>query len=429
MTGEATTPTVALRTADVVFVLALLGAATAAYYVAGLRFDASTFPGYMQFIDEHLLQDKMLESIWYYHANPPLLNLFVGTGRMVCGPYAAQCFSVAFHALGCALAFAVLTLTLWLTRSRVAAYVCTAVLVWSPAFELYQSWLMYTFPAAALLTAGAAALHRYVATGRNLWGATFFGLLATLTLTRSVFHIAWLFLIAGILWWVLEGRRRQLLKVAALPLLVVTLWYGKNYYYFGTFSASTTVGLGLSNISTLTVPRDVLRGLVERGFLSPFAVISRYDDTDLLFSSQRLAPTGIEVLDSVRKTTGEYNYNNLQMLAVNRYYTHDALVVIELFPANYAAAWLISNRLFFSPTSMNEYFADANRDAARPFEKVFNPFFYGAHVTPRYLIQPHFGFDRPPSLEVNTGLLLVVVWFAVLAVAAVKVVKGLRRGL
>jgi hypothetical protein len=59
---------------------------------------------------------------------------------------------------------------------------------------------------------------------------------------------------------------------------------------------------------------------------------------------------------------------------------------------------------------MNEYFSPENRAAVRPFERFFNPVMYAVPADPRFIAQPHFGFDVPPSLEVNTSLWHVALW-------------------
>ena len=64
-------------------------------------------------------------------------------------------------------------------------------------------------------------------------------MLAILLLTRSIFHLAWMLLIVVLLAILLRQYWRQVLLAAAARSCVVVLWYGKNYYYFGTFGAST----------------------------------------------------------------------------------------------------------------------------------------------------------------------------------------------
>jgi hypothetical protein len=198
------------------------------------------------------------------------------------------------------------------------------------------------------------------------------------------------------------------------------VWYAKNYFYFGTFAGSTMFGLGLSNISTLTVPRADLVPLVEQGVVSPLALVSRYEETKVLFAGGNDSPRGIPVLDQAYKQTGAPNYNYRPLIAINKQYARDGFAVIRQYPSKYAAGVLIANRLFFSPASVNYYFSDANRVAAKPFERVFNPLLYGVGAYSDLTEQPHFGFGDRYPLEVNTSLWLI-------ALSAGVVVLGFLR--
>lgn len=381
----------------------------------GLEFDATPFPDYMQFIDRPLLEDRLLESIWYAHAHPPLLNLLVGVGLKLPGDPYALLAAIVFHGLGLLMIVCLFAVCLRLTGSRVAAYAAAALILLNPAFTLYENWLLYTFPAAALLGISAYALLRSLDDEGSRWLYGLFALLAALALLRSLFHLVWLACILAMLLLLLKERRRTILVSAALPLLLTAGWYAKNLVYYGTFSASSMLGLGLSNISTLTFRQDELAPLVIDGHLSPFALVSRYTDTEILFTADVPEPTGIEVLDTTRKSSGAWNYNSRGLLDVSEHYRHDAMSLIRLHPANYVTGLILANRLYFSPTSMNEYFSPANREALAPVENIYNPLVLGAHADPRYMIQPHFGFDREPSLEVNTSLRLILLTVVLLA--------------
>jgi 4-amino-4-deoxy-L-arabinose transferase-like glycosyltransferase len=414
-----------LKRTDYAIVVALFAVSRGLYYLLGVRFDSSTLLPYMQFIDPPLLRERLLESLWYYHAHPPLLNLFTGIGLKLFGDHADVYFALSFHALGLALALAVYALTLRLAGTRAAAIVATLVLVFSPSFVLYENWLMYTFPSAALLTISALLLLRYVETGSTRWGVAFFGVLAALLLTRSIFHLAWLLLIVVLLAVLLRRHWRQVLLAAAAPLLIVVFWYGKNYYYFGTFGASTAMGLGLSNITTLMVERERLYPLFQEGRLSQYVMVSRYEHPELLFMLQKPVQTGIPVLDQVKKSDGRhYNYNNLQLVGANRYYVRDAIEVARTFPASYVIGLIISNRLFFSPTNMNAYFSDANRQAVRPMEWIFNPLLSGTGPHSGHLEQPHFGFVGRNQVEVNTSLPLILLWCVLLPYGYLQARRG-----
>lgn len=404
-----------LTRSDWAIVVALFAISRLLYALLGVRFDSSTLLSYMQFIDPSLLRERLLESLWYYHAHPPLLNLFVGVGLKLFGEHADIYFALCFHALGLAMALAVYILTLRLAGARAAAIAAVALLVFSPSFVLYENWLMYTLPSAALLTISALLLYQYLATRRTRWAAAFFGMLAILSLTRSLFHLAWMFLTLALLAILLRRHWRQVLLAGAAPLLIVVLWYGKNYFYFGTFGASTSMGLGLANITTLMVEREHLIPMIEQGRLSQYAMVSRYEHPELLFMLQAMPRTGVPVLDEVKKSDGlHYNYNNLQMTAVNRYYIHDDIAVIRTFPASYVIGLIVSNRLFFSPTDMNWYFSKANRQAVQPMERIFDPLLYGVGSKPAAMEQPHYGFVHRYTIEVNTSLPLIALWCVLL---------------
>jgi hypothetical protein len=390
------------------------------YYAAGVRFDTSPFPGFMQFIDEELLRERLLESVWYSHAHPPGLNLLVGVAYRVFGDAAPTFLSLLFHALGLALALGLFALTLRLTGTRIAAYLCTGLVVLSPGFVLYENWLMYTFLEAVLLATSAVALYQTLDRGSTVWGVALFTALAALVLTRGMFHLGWFALVVAYVAWAAPNRRR-IVAAAALPLLAATVWYAKNYFYFGTFAGSTMFGLGLSNIGTLTVPRADLEPLVEQGIVSPLALVSRYEDVALLFAAGNDPPSGIPVLDRPRKSEGQYNYNYRPLIALNEQYARDSMAVIRRYPAGYVIGVIVANRLFFSPSSMNEYFSPQNRAAAKPFERLFNPVLYGVPAEPGFIVQPHFGFDVPPSLEVNTSVWLIALWMLVLAMSWLRV--------
>jgi hypothetical protein len=407
---------VATRTTAVdVGAVALLALVSwAAYFAAGVRFDASPFPGYMQFIDADLLRDRMLESIWYWHAHPPGLNLLVGVAYEIFGGGAPTFLALLFNGLGVGVALGLFALTLRLTGTRVAAYLSTALVVMSPGFVLYENWLMYTFLEVVLLVASAVALYKTLDRGSTTWSVALFATLAVLVLTRGFFHLGWFVLVVCYVAWA-SPHRLRILKAAAVPLAVATLWYAKNYFYFGAFAGSTLFGLGLSNIGTLTATRAELAPLVDEGIVSPLALVSRYEDLSLLFSESNDPPSGIPVLDRRQKSTGHPNFNFLPLVEINEQYARDSIAVIRRYPSSYVIALLISNRLFFSPSSLNSYFSPENRAAAKPFERVFNPLVYGVDAEPAYVAQPHFGFDQPPSLEVDTSVRLMV-WSALVVV-------------
>ena len=76
-----------VRRPVVVVSLIILAFATSrlAAYGAGVRFDARPLESYFQYADPSLLQDRLLETVFYLHAQPPLFNLMLGLTIFVIG--------------------------------------------------------------------------------------------------------------------------------------------------------------------------------------------------------------------------------------------------------------------------------------------------------------------------------------------------------
>jgi hypothetical protein len=47
-------------------------------YARGLRFDASDAGAFRHFIEPGLLRERLVESLWHLHAQPPLFNAWLG---------------------------------------------------------------------------------------------------------------------------------------------------------------------------------------------------------------------------------------------------------------------------------------------------------------------------------------------------------------
>ena len=389
-------------------VVLLFGLSWATYRSLGLLFDPSPLNGYFQFIDMVLLQTRLLESLTYYHANPPMLNLIAGIGLKLFGNNATWFYSSLFHFLGLLLAMSFMVLVRELSGNRILALLATGALVFSPDVVLYQNWLMYTFPAAALITVSAVCLLKAVRSGQVGWLYAFFVSLAFLVLTRSLFHIGWLVLVVFTGLWLLPDRRKQLIGAAIVPLLVCTLWYGKNLNHFGQFGASTWMGLGVSNITTMTVPAEKLQPYVADGTLSPMALRPRNDKN--LFGDLGIAPVGIPVLDNVRTSSGVFNYNHHNILVLGPIYRDDGFKVMRLFPEHYLSGVARANLQFFSTNNQSPFFWPPAHDVFDGIRPVYDVFLYGAGFRSEKIVIPNMGDKNGYKAFSNPGYLLILFW-------------------
>ena len=82
---------------------AFVGVRVAAWAL-GLRFDASQEPAFWHFIEPQLLEDRLLESLFYLHSQPPLFNLWLGAYHQLFGSWMPAAFGATYAGLGVLLA-------------------------------------------------------------------------------------------------------------------------------------------------------------------------------------------------------------------------------------------------------------------------------------------------------------------------------------
>ena len=195
------------------------------YYILGVRFDVGPLDYYWQFIDPELLRTNLLESLYYLHSQPPLFNLFLGIVPKLFGGQEALAFHIIFFVTGLMLCISLYLLMTSLGVSSRLSSILTIIFVVSPSCVLYEDFLFYTYPIAAVLCLAALLLHRYLSSGRFRCLAGFFVLLALLVLTRSVFHPIWFVILTVPLIWYRRKNWKKIALAAGVPFLLCFLLY------------------------------------------------------------------------------------------------------------------------------------------------------------------------------------------------------------
>src|SRR5262245_62172739 len=115
----------------------------AAFFAVGVRFDTSPLSYFWQLLDPELLRERLAQSLYYLHAQPPLFNLLVGIDLKLFPSHYGSAFQVFALALGVVFVLAVFELGLRLgIRCGVAAAVALLLSV-SPSAVLYEDFLFY----------------------------------------------------------------------------------------------------------------------------------------------------------------------------------------------------------------------------------------------------------------------------------------------
>lgn len=411
---DSTDATVAAQRWCLVAVIVIFCVSRAIFYWAGVRFDATPLADYWQYVDPNLLRHDLLHSLYYLHSQPPLYNLLLGIVlKLAPGGWASAAFASAYAVFGVLLSLCLYRLLARLGVGPLASLLATTLFLAMPASILYENYLFYTYPTALLLMASVLAFARMADAFTFARGLTFFGLLATLIYTRSLFQVEWFAVLLIFSVWVLPGHRRGVLLAAALPLLIVLLLYAKNAALFGQPATSSWLGISLAKVSTMQLPQAERERMVQMGELSRLALVKPFGGPDAYPRFTENAPvTGVPVLDRRRKADGSINFNYIAYIAIAQQYKRDALTVIKSRPGVYLHTMANAWREFFRPSS--DYpFLQANRARIEPWTRIGNRYIAGQ---PRYPIDPGFAFAGWGT-----------VGFAVLASFALCVLYGAGR--
>lgn len=345
------------------------------YLHAGLQFDLTPPRYFYQFIDPELLRNRLFESVWYLHGQPPLFNLLTGLLYRWFSPQSAV-FQLLFFILGLALSLVLYWLGLRLGLGRWLSALLAAWFMVSPATVFYENLYFYTYPVAFILVLSALALGKFLETKNSWWGLGFFGLLASLCLTWALFHLTWMLAVIVLVGLYYRPWRRLAL-ISLLPVMLVTGWYAKNYVLFGSFGASSWAGMNLSHVTFLSplTPASVREEMVEQGILPPYPVVEAFRPVDHYEGFMPVpSPRGIPVLDEPLKSTEAVNFNHSFYIDLSDKMLGDAIDFIQTRPDLYFTSVKQGFSIYFHSSS--DYLLLKDKPAPR-LEKLWDRIFYG----------------------------------------------------
>ena len=124
--------------------LALFFLSRAAFAACGLRFCTDHVAAQMHFVELDLLRDRLLESLWYLHGQPPLMSVLLGLLLKAFGDHYAVALHAVFVAMGAATGAGIVALLLRLglaARTSVGVAIAYSLL---PAVLIYEHYAYST---------------------------------------------------------------------------------------------------------------------------------------------------------------------------------------------------------------------------------------------------------------------------------------------
>ena len=317
----------------------------------GLHLDTRALSSYWQYLDLYTLKNNLLVGAWYDHAQPPIFNLFLGLILKIGGSHSAVIFACLLKIISLTNAILLFIITKKIVQTKFIPFFIALIYILSPATLVFENELFYTTFISLLLLISVFNLVRLVESGNRL---NVFGLVVSLTLlcmTRSVYHIVWLFLIMSTILFYFRKIpfMNTLIAVSVTGIILVGSWYVKNKIIFGKFTNSTWLGMNMArNVFHDNNAKD--SSLIEA--YEPFSKISVYRK----FINPRFENRyrGLNDLDLLKEMKNDsfINLTEVSYIPVSDLYLKASVGFISKHPGVYAKNVLQSSILYFTPATI-----------------------------------------------------------------------------
>ncbi len=357
------------------------------FAMKGGEFLASPIDFAKQYLDPVLLENDLLRSLFYLHAQPPLFNAFLGL-ILKLSPYPPLTFELVFKTMGVAMPLLFYGILTALAMRPGIAFIATVIFMCNPTLLLYENLLYYTHVEAFLILLSLFSLLRWGIERRLRFLALFFLALLCLGMIRSLFHTLFFLLttLLMFLYLAFRLRERHLARQFALCSLIVLipmiLVSCKNLYLYRFFGTSSWDGMSLWIKANGYAPEQ-LEQFQQQGVISARALQAGYDPfqpVDLFFNERELAqiPCHHPADCSIMRSTGKPNFNHSGYVPLSKQLWRDAVALIGRDPALFAyyTAGAYCLMLWHASDSVNALFY-GNETVIERLEGLYRFLYFG----------------------------------------------------
>jgi len=346
--------------------------------VFDLKFEYDWIFQMWHFIDIELLKNKMLESIFYFHYQPPIFNFILGLIHKQNIIEPSFILRIIFYSFTYFIGLIIFLTSRRFTQKAVVPYILAFIFYLFPETIIYENWPIYTWSSSFLLVLGFYLLTLYKQSTKPAFLYLFFFSQLILILTRSAFHpiffISWFCILLVIYW-----REKQTVIKSFLPSLIILLIVAfKNLYIFGFFGVGSGLGFSLYKITPKEINNQPVQNFVN---VDPvFNVVPVKSITTYKYEKKNIPKKfqGISILNEEFKSTlGQFteefsvNLGNYHYLEIAKKYQKNAIKIIKKFPKQYLKRVLRGSIMFFKPTWDHGFGVSYNANALENYTKYF----------------------------------------------------------
>ncbi len=377
----------------------------------GIGLSLDPLYSYWQYLDPKALENNLLQSIFYLHAQPPFFNLIIGIVLKLFPNSYETVFQNLFYLFSLTIYFSIFQLLYLYGISRKISFLLATLFILSPEAILYENYFFYTWFISSLLILSVLLLRIYQYSGRALYIFLFISAIFIVAFTRSLFHLLYIIpLLALILH--ISGRDFSIKLFSLLLFTLLSALYLKNYILFGTFSSSSWMGMNLFKIARYCVDKDEMKRLIRNREISPscavepFSTIDRYPKR---FSKVPKRFENIDVLSREYKTSHYGNRNHYGYIEISKELRRDSIFLIRKHPFAYMKS-VIKAWGYYSLPSWSYFSFRKKLDILRRYHPVllFEDLLYNLQKR-IFALKNNFSCSYISILSIPIAVLIVIV--------------------
>jgi hypothetical protein len=322
-------------------------------YFENIGITMISFQWITQNIDRELMHHHLLESVFYDHYQPPLVNLVPGFFVKFFGDRYWVMATVFYDILSVLIIIELYFIFYFLKIRNWIGLVLISLLILNPSFLYYEKMLFYHHPVVFLFSTSIFCLLAFIRYKKLYWLYIFFFSLCAIIYYRTSFTIYWFVACVIIVGWLLKNWKVTI-RAALIPLILVLALYLKNLIVFGFWGGSTISGASMW-LLTHFAEKDVKETMISDHKVSPlfnYGLWSDNVDDFKPYLSDTAIPDkfkDISVLNDKRSNNTKSSHH-FYMIEVQKKIGADSKKVIFESPITMLKVFVYGLYVYFYPT-------------------------------------------------------------------------------
>lgn len=304
-----------------------------------------TWDRFWQTAPLEMLRESPIETIFYYHSQPPLFNLLGSVIGNIFYPFHLDALYTLNILLGCLIIYMTGIILEYLVPSGLIRSIVLIFVALYPALFLYETYILYDHLTAFWVVLCVFWALRFKSSQHTYYLYWFFVTLNLLVLTRSFFHPILLLVFLLILPFCIVSSRRWFLLICTSICTVTLIFLIKNLLVFGFFGLSSWQGMNIFRVASRPYTQSDLIELAENGVIDVVVAEVPHFQPPADYEAYGFNSTSqIAVLS-------QNDRNNINYIEISNTYGKNAIILLKLDPLEYLKTVVLNYFRYTRPST------------------------------------------------------------------------------